>query len=154
MTFAVLVAAVALFAVAAVAAVGGTRLGRDHPAGPAVLLGLGLVTAAAVVLLWLDGRVQRYFDGTYWAVVLLAPVAGASAAGSRRGATAATIGLIGAFAIAFATRLPTDGTVGSAAAIGLHVESVVVACYCLPGMLLGAAGGELARKHLSLGSSR
>lgn len=147
----VLIVGISVFAAAVSAIAAAIRLCRRHPAGAAVLLVVGGATSVSVVLLWLDGRVQRYFAREFWIVVSLAPVVGAAGSLGRRRAAGATAAWIGLFALVFASRLRIDAAVGSAAAIGLLVETVVVACYCLPPALLGAALEGLTRKHLSVG---
>lgn len=144
----VLVGGVLLFALGALATVAAVRVTLTHERGQTILATTGGLLAMAVVLLWMDGRVRRYFSVTFWVVVAFAPVVGAAAGRTRRSAALTAVTWVGLFAVVFAARLPLGVPVGGAAVIGFAIEAFTVAFVGLPAVFIGGALAPLTRKHL------
>jgi hypothetical protein len=109
--------------------------------GPAILLVTGAVWLVVVALLWLDGRIGRYFVAPFWLVVAAGPPVGAAVGTDRAGTPVATAIWTAVFAATFAAGLPFGVSLGTAAVLGHAVETVTVVFVALPGVLVGAGVG-------------
>lgn len=140
-----LVVGTLLFAAGAAATLLAIRLCLDYPRAASVLAGFGILAAISVVLLWLDGRIDRYFVPSFWLVVALGFPIGALTTVRGEVATITTAGWVAVFAVVFAVRLPLGIRIGSAAVIGLVIEVLAVSFTAFPVVVAGAVVGSLAR---------
>jgi hypothetical protein len=139
----VLVGASLSFATVAAVVLAAARHSSRLRRGPAVLAVTGAVWLLVVTVLWLDGRIGRYFTPSFWLVAAAGPPVGAALGTVRVGAPVATVAWTAVFAVAFAARLPFGVSLGSAAVLGHAVETVTVVFVALPGGLLGAGAGAI-----------
>jgi len=96
----------------AFAAVAGVVLAAAHRSsrlrhGWLFLTATGAVRLVMVALLWLDGRVGRYFAPPHWLVVAAGPPVGAAVGTDRAGTPAATAAWSAVFAATFAAGSPS-----------------------------------------------
>jgi len=144
----VLVGATLTFAAVAGVVVAAASRSSTLTRGPTVLELLGVIWLVVVTLLWLDGRVGRYFTPTFWLVVAAGPLVGAAVGRDRVESVPATAAWTAVFAVAFAAHLPFGVDLGTAAVLGHAVETVTVVFVSLPGVLVGAGIGARGRKYL------
>ncbi|MFT4884463.1 MAG: hypothetical protein ACI8U4_001979 [Natronomonas sp.] len=151
----VLVGATLLFAAGATGLATGCRACQRYPRGQAVLGVVATVTGACAVLLFLDGRITRYFPTLLWSV----PIAGVAAGGlagwsrprSQTSATAAVVLWTAVFALTFAARLPWGVSPGSASTIGLGIEVLAALLVSVPGFVVGSLIVGLLRRRAEAG---
>jgi hypothetical protein len=144
----VLLGATLAFAAVAGVVVAAARRSSRLRRGPAILLVTGAVWLVVVALLWLDGRIGRYFLPPFWLAVAAGPPVGTAVGTDRAGTPVATAGWTAVFAAAVAAGLPFGVPLGSAALLGHAVETVTVVFVSLPGVLLGAGVGSTWGNHL------
>ena len=138
----VLLGATLTFAAVAGVVVAAARRSSRLRRGPAILLVTGAVWLVVVALLWLDGRIGRYFVPPFWLVVAAGPPVGAAVGTDRAGTPVATAIWTAMFAGTFAPGLPFGVSLGSAAVLGHAIETVTAVFVALPGVLIGAGVGS------------
>ncbi|PSP66320.1 hypothetical protein BRC85_10580 [Halobacteriales archaeon QS_1_69_70] len=137
----ILVGATLTFAGVAGVVVAAARRSSRLRWGPPILLVTGAVWLVVVALLWLDGRIGRYFVPPFWLVIAAGPPVGAAVGTNRAGTPVATAAWTTVYAGTFAAGLPFGVPLGSAAVLGHAVETVTAVFVALPGVLVGAGVG-------------
>lgn len=150
----VLVGATGTFAVVAGVVVAAGARSSSLRRGPTILAVLGIGWLLVVGVLWLDGRIGRYFTAAFWPVVAAGLIVGVAVGRGRVDSVPATAVWTAIFAVTFATHLPFGVDLGPAAVLGHAVETVTVVFVALPGVLVGAGVGARGRKHLLAATER